>query len=197
MKKRFGRILTVACVASMALAMTACGGKEEGTSAAVSTEAATGSTGSATEGKTEGATEGATEAPASSANWVFKKGDVTIELYAPADPVIQALGNPQETYEAPSCAFDGMDVIYKYPGYEVLTYAKDGSAVISGVVLRDDTVGTPEGAYIGMTKADVEKIYGKTAESAGSLQVEKGNCNLLFIFDNDVVTSIQYNLVQQ
>ncbi|MBR1757688.1 MAG: hypothetical protein IJ744_03025 [Lachnospiraceae bacterium] len=125
-------------------------------------------------------------------NWYFLKGDVKIEIGAPAQPIIDALGEYQSSYEAPSCAFDGMDVVYTYPGFEVLTYVVDGEAKISGVVLRDDTVETVEGICIGSSKADVETAYGKLEEGATSLQVTKGNCELLVILTDDVVSSIQY-----
>ncbi len=196
--KKHGIISKSLIIAAMALSLTACGNKEQTTTAVAGTEEqATKAETDTAAASTEQGTEASTKEADASANWVFKKDGVTIELNAPAEPVIQALGAAQNTYEAPSCAFDGMDVIYVYPGYEVLTYAKDGNAIISGVVLRDDTVSTPEGAYIGMTKADVENLYGQKANTAGSLQVDKGNCTLLFIFTDEAVTSIQYNMLQQ
>ena len=126
------------------------------------------------------------------AGWYFEKGDVKIEIGAKAEPILKALGDPKSSYEAPSCAFDGMDVIYTYPGFEVLTYVMDGEAKISGVVLRDDTVETAEGICIGSSKADVEAAYGKIEEGATSLQVTRGSCELLVILTDDAVSSIQY-----
>ena len=198
MKKRI--ITKAVVVAALAFALTGCGGNKESTTAGGSGGGKENTTAAAKDTAAEGpaSTETATEAVAeTSANWVFKKGDVTIELNAPADPVIQALGAAKNTYEAPSCAFDGMDVIYVYPGFEVLTYSNDSGAVISGVVLRDDTVTTVEGACIGMSQTDVENLYGQKASGVSSLQVDKGNCSLLFIFSDGAVSSIQYNLIQQ
>ncbi len=197
MKRRYGRIMAGVFAVAMAFSVTACGDSTKETSA-VSTEASTKAEGTTGEAKTEAVTEETTEGKTdTSANWVFKKGDITIELNAPAEPVLQALGDPQNTYEAPSCAFDGMDVIYKYADFRVLTYKNDTSFVISGVVLDDDLVTTVEGACIGMAQADVEKIYGKTADTASTLQIDKGNCTLLFIFEDGKVSSIQYNMKQQ
>lgn len=184
-------------VLAMTLLMTGCGSKsddkESGTSAK-QTQAESG-----TAASTEAATE---KKEAADDTYYFQKDDVKISMGAPADDVIAQLGAYKETYEAPSCAFDGMDVIYTYPGYEVLSYKKDGSAIISGVVLRDDTYGTVEGVYIGSDRKTVEGAYGKTDESSNSLKVSKGNCDLLIIFEkdedsdasNDKVNSIQYTI---
>lgn len=204
MKKR--EIITkTVLVAALALALTGCGGKSEGTTAAASGGSKESTTAAAkdTTAETVESTETATQAVAdTSANWVFKKGDLTIEMNAPADPIIQALGTAKGSYEAPSCAFDGMDVVYSYPGFEVLTYAKDGDAKISGIVLREDVYATPEGALVGMSRGEIESIYGLSGTS-GSIQTEKGNCNLLFTFKSkedqvgEEVETIQYQLVQQ
>ena len=198
--KKHGIIRNTVIIAALALSLTACGSKNENTTAAgdngAKADVTTAQADTVTE-NTEQASEAVTEGGQTSENWFFKKGDVTIELNAPAEPIIQALGTAQNTYEAPSCAFDGMDVIYVYPGYEVLTYANDDKSVISGVVLRDDTVATPEGAYIGMSQADVENLYGQKAAGVSSLQIDKGNCTLLFIFSDEKVSSIQYNMKQQ
>ena len=148
--KKQGLIRNTMIIAALALSLTACGSKNEsGTTASDSGSKTATTTAQAdtTAKNTEQASEAVTESGQTSENWFFKKGDVTIELNAPSEPIIQALGTAQNTYEAPSCAFDGMDVIYVYPGYEVLTYANDEKSVISGVVLRDDTVATPEGTW--------------------------------------------------
>lgn len=198
--KKQGLIRNTMIIAALALSLTACGSKNEsGTTASDSGSKTATTTAQAdtTAKNTEQASEAVTESGQTSENWFFKKGDVTIELNAPSEPIIQALGTAQNTYEAPSCAFDGMDVIYVYPGYEVLTYANDEKSVISGVVLRDDTVATPEGAYIGMSQTDVENLYGQKAAGVSSLQIDKGNCTLLFIFTDGNVSSIQYNMKQQ
>ena len=40
-------------------------------------------------------------------------------------------------FEAPSCAFDGIDKTYTYAGFELLTYPKDDKDYVSSVVLKD------------------------------------------------------------
>jgi len=125
--------------------------------------------------------------------WTFKSGDVVISMNAPAAPILEKLGAAKSSYEAPSCAFDGMDVVYSYAGFDLLTYTSDGKdAKVSGVVLRDDSVETPEGLFIGSDKAAVENTYGKLEDGANNLRVTKGNCELLIILTDGAVSSIQY-----
>jgi len=119
---------------------------------------------------------------------------VIIHMDDPAEPIISALGTCQNKYEAPSCAFDGMDTVYSYPGFEVSTYKAKDVEKVSGVVLRDDTVGTPEGVFIGSSTEDVFKKYEESAEGVNNLKLSKGNSDLLFIFKDGVVTSIQYSI---
>ena len=92
-------------------------------------------------------------------DYVFKSGSTTISMKAEAAPLLKALGAYKTSYEAPSCAFDGMDKIYSYGAYDILTYTADGKDFISGVVLRDDTVETPEGIAIGSKLEDVMLGY--------------------------------------
>ncbi len=148
-----------------------------------------------TSAKQDEAQDDAQDTQADAGAWYFQKDDVKIEMNAPADPILEALGESQSSYEAPSCAFDGMDVVYTYAGFEVLTYVENENAIISGVVLRDDTVETVEGICIGSSKADVEAAYGqKFEDGATTLELNKGNCQLLVILTDDTVSSIQYLL---
>ncbi|MBQ1891635.1 MAG: hypothetical protein II164_04765 [Firmicutes bacterium] len=126
-----------------------------------------------------------------SLDYYFEVKGVKVEMKADAEAVLKALGSYKSSYEAPSCAFDGMDKIYSYGGYDILTYTADGKDFISGVVLRDDTVETPEGIAIGSKLEDVKKKY-NAKEEGSSINVYSENCRLLIIFDNGVVSSIQY-----
>ena len=127
-----------------------------------------------------------------SLDYYFEVKGVKVEMKADAEAVLKALGSYKSSYEAPSCAFDGMDKIYSYGAYDILTYTADGKDFISGVVLRDDTVETPEGIAIGSKAEDVKKAYGDFEKDATSATYTSENCKLLIIFENGVVTSIQY-----
>ena len=138
----------------------------------------------------------ATAAPATSGKtedgFVFKNGDVTVKMNAPAADIIAALGEPTSYYESPSCAFEGMDKTYSYGSFDVTTYTSGGVDYISGVVLWDDSIETPEGLYIGASAADVQRIYGVEAAGKTNVRLEKGASALLILLSNDTVTSIQY-----
>ena len=73
-----------------------------------------------------------------------------------------------------------------------MTYTQNGKDLVSGVVLRDDTVETPEGITIGSKAEDVKKAYGDFEKDATSATYKTENCKLLIIFENGVVTSVQY-----
>ena len=125
-------------------------------------------------------------------DYYFQKGDLKIHMKDPAAPILEKLGQAKSSYEAPSCAFDGMDVIYSYPGFDLMTFVNNGEGIISGVVLRDDTVETIEGICIGSDKAAVEKAYGKFEDGVNNLKLTKGGCELLIILTDGAVSSIQY-----
>jgi len=177
------KILLTALLLAAILNLSACGSKTE--KSAAPAEAPSAAPAAAEPGKT------ADTAPEED-SWYFEKDGVKVFMNVPAEPVIQALGEYRNSYEAPSCAFDGMDVVYTYPGYEILSYEQEGEAAISGVVLRDDTVETAEGISIGSDAAAVEEVYGKLEEGATNLRVTKGNCELLIILTEGSVSSIQY-----
>ncbi|MBO4325847.1 MAG: hypothetical protein J5950_01075 [Clostridia bacterium] len=139
----------------------------------------------------------ATAAPATSGTsddngYVFKHGDVTVIMNAPAADIIAALGTPRSYYEEPSCAFEGMDKTYSYGSFDVTTYTEGGADYISGVVLWDDSVETPEGLYIGAKAADVTKAYGVDAAGKTNVSVTRGKSNIIILLKDDTVTSIQY-----
>jgi len=194
--KKLQRIVTVGMLGCM-LALSGCGSGGKSTAAAgnAATEAA-----KTTENKTESTadTKKDTEAgdaavPDNEENWYFKKGDVKIYMYAPADPILEALGDYKEKFESPSCAFDGTDIAYYYPGFYLYVFDDKGERVVTQVALKDDTVQTAEGVYIGMDKESVEKIYTAVEDGKNNLQLTKGNCTLMIIFEDGVVTSIQYS----
>jgi len=135
-----------------------------------------------------------TEAPAE-AGYVFKYNGAEVSMNAKAEAVIQALGEYLSYFEAPSCAFEDMDKTYSYPGFDVTTYTVGGVDYISGVVLQDDTVETPEGITIGSTLEQVSAAYGEVAEGATSAKFEKGQSILTILFKDNTVTSVQYAAV--
>lgn len=95
-------------------------------------------------------------------------------------------------FEAESCAFNGLDKTYTYAGFVISTRPEGEKDYINSILLTDDSVTTPEGVYIGSTRAAVTAAYGEGDAVGAGLSYTKGDCVLSFIFDGDTVISIEY-----
>lgn len=127
----------------------------------------------------------------------FKDDDIEAGIDEPAEGIIAAWGEPDSYYEAPSCAFEGLDKIYTYSNFIVETYPDpndDSKSLISSISLKDDSVKTFEGAMIGSTKEEVLALYGEpeTKEDVRFIYV-KDNMRLTFIFRNGEAALIEYH----
>lgn len=126
--------------------------------------------------------------------YVFEYNGVKIGMDMEAAPIIAALGEADSYFEAPSCAFDGLDKTYSYGSFEIDTYEQDGKDYISTVFFCDDLIETPEGVCLFETKADMIKAYGEGfKEEFGMLVYEKDGMKLKFIVTGDEITSIEYS----
>ncbi len=128
--------------------------------------------------------------------YVFEYNNVEIAMNEDTSTFIDDLGEEQSYYEAESCAFDGLDKTYTYAGFQLITYPIDDVDYVSSIVLKDDTVSTPEGICIGDEKSTVEEAYGTDYEEGnGSYIYTKGDSTLQFIFEDDYVTAIIYTAI--
>ena len=128
-------------------------------------------------------------------NFSFQFKGVTISLHDPAEPIIAKLGEPVKYTESASCAFEGLDKSYYYGSFYLETYPQGDKDFVSGWWFADDSVTTPEGIYIGSSKADVEKAYGTDGyNGSNAYTVNKDAGMLTIILENDVVSSIQYSI---
>ena len=126
--------------------------------------------------------------------YVFEYNGVKIGMDMEAAPIISALGDADTYFEAPSCAFEGLDKTYGYGSFEIDTYEQDGKDYISTVFFCDDLIETPEGVCLFETKADMIKAYGEGfKEEFGMLVYEKEGMKLKFILEGDEITSIEYS----
>lgn len=120
---------------------------------------------------------------------------VTISIGAEADPIIEKLGTPGMVNSSESCGgFAGKDYVYTYMGFRVSTTPADGYQMICKVELTDDSVKTPEGLYIGMSRADVEEaMKGYSVETVGvNLSYSTETVMLNVTFRDDCVSGIIY-----
>ncbi|MBO5932032.1 MAG: hypothetical protein J6Q70_07355, partial [Clostridia bacterium] len=57
-----------------------------------------------------------------SKNYTFTSGTTKIAIDANVAPILASLGEWRDYAESASCAFEGLDKIYTYAGFEIQTY---------------------------------------------------------------------------
>ena len=137
-------------------------------------------------------TEATTEESAEVKGYTYIHNDVVVEIDADAAAVVEQLGEPLSYFEAPSCAFEGIDKIYTYSSFEIETYPMEEKDFISMVTFKDDSITTPEGVGIGDTVDKVKEVYGDCTEEGGMLVYEKDDMKLCFIVKDGTVASVEY-----
>lgn len=141
--------------------------------------------------KTENTAQG--EEKKEPVGYFFTNESVNIYMDQDIAEIVKGIGEPVSYFEAASCAFEGLDKVYTYDHFVINTYPLGGKDLVSSVVLMDDLVETPEGAYIGCSAKDVVDAYGSDyKETAGAYTYSKDGMDLMFLFDGDSVKSIQY-----
>ena len=172
------------------LLMTGCGGKEE---TPEDTGNADGTNKNATVNEETSSDQQDKSEESQVAGFEFEYNGVTIPLNVDVAPILEELGESMDYFEAPSCAFQGLDKIYYYSGFELSTYPLEKKDFISSINLLDDTVTTKEGIYLGATLDDVISTYGEEySEENGFYTYTLGETQLTFVVENDVVTAITY-----
>ncbi|MCD8211433.1 MAG: hypothetical protein LUC17_00180 [Oscillospiraceae bacterium] len=166
----------------MVLALAACGeesSSSESSSSGSSTSSSAGSSGSGTSG---GVADG----------YTLTLDGVKIEMEAPAEPIVEELGEPKDFFESESCAFEGLDKEYTYSGFKLKTYPVDDVDYVSSVVFMDDTISTDEGITIGSTLEEVVEAYGEDyTEKGSSLTYTKSETSLIIGLQDDKVATLE------
>jgi len=123
------------------------------------------------------------------------KGGVKVAIGADEKDVLDELGKPLSETSSASCGgFEGKDYVYTFKGFRVSTTpAKDGQ-VVCKIELTDDSVETPEGLCIGMSREDAEAaMKGKESSSTGgNLVYSSDTTKLQVIIRDDSVAGIVY-----
>lgn len=178
MSRKMKKWAAVALAAACVLLAAGCGNDEK--------EMGGGAKTSQSAGNSQGASGG-------SKGYVFQYNGTSVGVDADMAPILEALGKADKYYEAASCAFEGLDKTYTYKGFEIDTYPSDGKDCISTVVLRDDSVGTAEGVYIGDSLGKVKEKYGSGGtQENGALVYAKDGMKLCFILQGEEIISIEY-----
>lgn len=125
--------------------------------------------------------------------YVFTFGETVVEVDADAAVVTEKLGEPLSYFEAPSCAFEGLDKIYTYNGFEIDTYPVGDMDHISAIIFKDDSVLTTEGIGIGDSMEKLEQVYGSDfAREDGVVVYNKDDMKLCFILQENAIISVEY-----
>ena len=126
-------------------------------------------------------------------SYTFVSGTTQIAIDADAAPILAALGQWRDYAESASCAFEGLDKVYTYAGFEIQTYPMNEKDFVYMIILQDDTVATEKGVRIGDAKEAVITAYGTPdSESDTALTYNATGMYLQFILRDGTVTSIQY-----
>lgn len=143
--------------------------------------------------QTDGQPESSQAVQAGSGGYVFTAPNGSrVAIDDDMAQVLEALGEAQSYFEAPSCAFEGLDKTYTYSGFTVITRPEE-TDLVSSILLTDDSTATPEGVYIGSTAEDVAAAYGEPGQQTDTLlSYTKGNTTLNFILEGGAVISIEY-----
>lgn len=135
---------------------------------------------------------------AKSEGYVFEYKGVAIPMHKEAAPILESLGDNMDYFEAESCAFQGMEKVYTYSGFELYTYEADGTDYVAAVIFLDDSVGTKEGIYLYSSLDDILKAYGDNyTEELGLYTYELNKSKISFLIENNEVTSIEYTAVPE
>ena len=172
-----------ALIAACCLTLIGCNGKT--TDGGEKPSAPQTSTGGETKPESEApkpTESGSEQTPTVQKGYVLKVGETEIAIGADMAPIAAALGEPTKYFEAPSCAFQGMDKAYTYGGVVIRTSPDEGGKdVVWSIELKDDLTSTTEGVSIGDSKDKVLSIYG-SADGEGALLYRKDGMTLLFVF---------------
>lgn len=110
------------------------------------------------------------------------------------EEMLAALGMPVDVMEAPSCHFDGSDTIYVYDGFSLYTYLNGEDDILYLIELTGEQAATALGARTGMTRTEIEALYGMGVEGGGVyLAYPLSDTTVLQVgFDGDAVIWIEY-----
>jgi len=125
----------------------------------------------------------------------FTLGNTTIVMGMDMADVINLLGEPISIFEIPSCAFEGTDRVFLFPGVQIHTIPIDGDDFIHTISLRDDTVATQNGIFLGSSLDSLINAYGdEYTRDFDMLTFTLGFTSLSFLINDNMVASIIYEL---
>jgi len=135
--------------------------------------------------------------PEMAVDFSFKMSDHLIIMDQDINEVLAAAGEPIGVFEAPSCAFDGVDRVFGYPGLQIHTYPVGDSDHIHTISFRDDSVVTTEGGIrLGDSLQKMLDAYGTDyRHDTGMYTFTRGRTTLEFFVQDDIIMGITYGFI--
>ena len=122
-------------------------------------------------------------------------GETKLAIRMPLDKVIKLIGEPSDSFEAPSCASDIKDTVYDYDHYEIWFSSYPEGDILTSITFKDDIPVTAEGVSIGSSKEKMEEAYGTDYEVMGKEYIYRANgMSLHFQITNNQLSYISYNI---
>lgn len=123
----------------------------------------------------------------------FESEGVRIHVYDLAEEILSSLGEPNGTFEAASCAYQGKDMFYYYSGFQLTVNDVDNAEHVTVVMVVDDTVSIPQGVKIGNTEEEMLQLMDDSYDVSGGLyQFISGDTTLQIQIKEGAVASIMY-----
>ena len=178
MKKR---VYVLAAALALGLGLSGCSGGSGAAKGATETTAA---------GDLKGSEEDSQGNPR---GFLFEANGVVMGMNEEVSPILSGLGEYSNYAETPSCAFQGLDKIYSYNGFDLYTYPKDDVDYVNSIYFIDESVSTPEGIHLGSAEEEMLAAYGEDyLEEFGVYTYTKEKSTLSFIVTDGVIESIEY-----
>ncbi|MDD5017444.1 MAG: hypothetical protein PHO15_05025 [Eubacteriales bacterium] len=151
----------------------------------------------ASEANTDDAAHGAAEPDASALEegdaLYYESNGIKIHVYDMAEDVLDSLGEPKGTFEAASCAYQGVDMFYYYDGFQLTVNEVDDADHVTVIMIVDDTVSIPQGVKIGSTEETMLQCMGDDyTASAGLYQFVAGDTTLQIRIKEGCVAEMMY-----
>ncbi|MCL2671580.1 MAG: hypothetical protein FWF10_06055 [Clostridiales bacterium] len=134
-----------------------------------------------------------TAAPQEEEPFCFYTVGKAVPLGIGEEEVIAILGEAQQVFDIPSCAFEGIDHMLYYSGFNIACSPLGEGYFLWFIALTDDSAETAEGAYVGLSRAQILEIYGEPAENEEmQITYRRAGTRLEFVFEGDTVVEITY-----
>jgi len=124
--------------------------------------------------------------------------DFTLYMDQNMEDVIAGMGEPLEVFEAPSCAFDGIDRIFRYPDFQIHTYPLNDEDFVHTISIKTDNITIYGGIYIGSSFDDVIAVYGENFEQDFSMfTFTRDRTTLAFYVEDGIAREITFGLIME